>query len=141
MITKPIHTAKINGNPVRFFKTPLNDGKPDFPWHSMHDLMVACALPLSMVEHFMRGAKQDHADMHRTIATADGVVTIAPHCCAQGLLGAMVHVGRITSNAEREYTKAVTEAGELLPYSQTIDGVIAAFHRWNDTAKGKGAAS
>ena len=140
-ITAPIHTATINGHAVRFFWPPINDGRPDFPWHAVNDLMTAIGLPPGMIEHFLRGAKQDHAEMHRTIATPDGLVTVAPHPVAQGFLGAMVHVGRAPKTVELEYTKAITEAGECLPYSQTIDGVIAAYHRWNSAADSAGGAA
>ena len=28
---KPLHIATVGGQPLRFFKTPLNDGRPDMP--------------------------------------------------------------------------------------------------------------
>jgi hypothetical protein len=28
----PIHVAVINCKPLRFFRTPLDDGRPDLPW-------------------------------------------------------------------------------------------------------------
>ena len=37
-ITKPIYEATVSGKPLRFFASPLLDGKPDFPWHSVDDL-------------------------------------------------------------------------------------------------------
>lgn len=140
MTTNPIHVDSINSNNVRFFKTPLNDGRPDFPWHSVDDLTKAVGLNREQRQYFLRGSQQDHAKLHRTIATPDGLTTIAPHCVAQGFLGAMVHVSRAPKSIELEYTRAVTAAGELLPYSQTLDGVVAAYHRWNSaTTSTKGA--
>jgi hypothetical protein len=40
----PIYTGQVNGYPVRFFKTPLEDGRPDFVWHSVGDLENAIGL-------------------------------------------------------------------------------------------------
>ena len=37
MIT-PLHIATVGGHPLRFFKTPLDDGRPDFSWHCVDDL-------------------------------------------------------------------------------------------------------
>jgi hypothetical protein len=38
MIIKPLHIGTVAGRTLRFFRTPLNDGRPDFPWHSFDDL-------------------------------------------------------------------------------------------------------
>jgi hypothetical protein len=28
---EPLHVATVGGHPLRFFRSPLNDGRPDFP--------------------------------------------------------------------------------------------------------------
>jgi hypothetical protein len=38
MTTKPLHVAIVTGKQLRFFRSPNNDGRPDFPWHSTNDL-------------------------------------------------------------------------------------------------------
>ncbi|MDW7555372.1 MULTISPECIES: hypothetical protein [Azospirillum] len=131
---KPIHTGNINGKPVRFFATPLNDGLPDFPWHSTNDLMSACNLDGTARQHFMRMAQRDHVGTMQTIATPDGVVTVAPHYHAQGFVDAMVHVKRVKKRARADYDMAIMEAGKaLFPMGMSFEYMIAAFHRWSDT--------
>jgi hypothetical protein len=38
MITKPLHVATVGKHQLRFFKTPNDDNRPDFPWHAVDDL-------------------------------------------------------------------------------------------------------
>jgi hypothetical protein len=35
---QPLHVATVGGHPLRFFPTPLNDGRPDMPWVAIDDL-------------------------------------------------------------------------------------------------------
>lgn len=128
-----IYTGKVNGKPVRFFATPLSDGRPDFPWHSTDDLMSACNLDGAARKHFLRMAQRDHADTVRTIATPDGLVTVAPHYQAQGLVDAMVEVKRVKKGARNDYDTAIIKAGEAMcPLGMSFEYMIAAFHRWSD---------
>ena len=106
MTMKPIHVATINGHPVRFFKTPNNDGKPDFAWHSSEDLMWAANIKPAMINRFMRCCKADYGDFYRTVATPDGLVTIAPHFIAQAFTTAMVEVGHVPASFVYEYQSA-----------------------------------
>ncbi len=128
MINKPIYTGTINGHPVRFFKTPMNDGKPDFAWHSTEDLMKAANLTADMIEYFMRSTKADHSNLYQTVATPNGLVTVAPHCVAQGFTQAMVAVGRVPASFPDQYHIAAFEADDALP-AKDFDGIVAAFHR------------
>jgi hypothetical protein len=128
MTTKPIYTGIINGHPVRFFKTPMNDGKPDFAWHSTEDLMRAANLDTAMIEYFMRSTPSDQRSLYRTVATPDGLVTIAPHCVAQGFTGAMVAVGKAPASFPDEYHTAAFEADDKLPL-KGFDEIIGAYHR------------
>jgi len=34
----PLYAATVGGQPLRFFRTPLGDGRPDFPWCGLDDL-------------------------------------------------------------------------------------------------------
>lgn len=128
----PIHTGIIAGKPVRFFRTPLNDGRPDFPWHAVDDLMAACNLDRQRRRHFLRMMQKDHPGTMRTIATPNGIVTVAPHFQAQGLVDAMIHVGCASSTARRDYDTAIFEAGEKDQPEASFEYTIAAFHRWSD---------
>lgn len=136
MTVSPIHTGTINGKPVRFFKTPMNDGRPDFPWHATEDLMLALNVPRVLRRQFLRGARQKWGEVHRTIATRDGLVTIAPHFAAQGLVGGTIAVGRAPAKADIEYASEVAKASKALTgdlgMEATLDYMVAAFHRWND---------
>ena len=133
-IIEPIHVATINGKPLRFFRSPNNDGRPDFPWHSVDDLMLCVGLPRDKRRylknaHFKAGA--------RVVATADDIVTIAPHVQAQGFLDAMVETGRTTPAVKDDYTWACKEAlDKLIPEFTSGDELIkwtaAAFHRHDD---------
>lgn len=128
MTMKPIYVGSINGHQVRFFRTPLNDGRPDFAWHATEDLMKAANLDPAMIEYFMRGSKADHGAVYRTIATPDGLVTVAPHCVAQGFTRAMVAVGKAPAGFPDQYHTAAFEADDRLP-AKDFDEIIGAFHR------------
>jgi len=140
MTMKPIHVATINGHPVRFFKTPNNDGKPDFAWHSSEDLMWAANIKPAMINRFMRCCKADYGDFYRTVATPDGLVTIAPHFIAQAFTTAMVEVGHVPASFVYEYQSAGFDADDKLP-EKDFDGIIAAFHRHSGTIPKTGGES
>ena len=105
MMMTPLYTAEINGHPLRFFKNP--DGTQDMPWHAFYDLLM-------LTNHSSREAQQMLAASRvgpfkakiRTIATSEGPVVIAPHWAAQGMIGAMLEVGRISQDVETAYCKA-----------------------------------
>lgn len=132
MVSTPIYTGTINGAPVRFFKTPLNDGKPDFAWHSTEDLMKAANLSKDQLAGFMQVMKADHPNTYRTIATHDGLVTVAPHFVAQGFTAVMEHVGQVPKGFKNEYLMASFEADDKLPF-KGFDEIAAAFHRHSTT--------
>jgi hypothetical protein len=99
MITQPLHVAIIRGHQLRFYRTPNNDGRPDLPWHCVDDLYRCMGLS----REFRRQLQRWHLakKVTRTVATADGLVTIAPHCMAQGAIGAWKETGG--ANIEHEY--------------------------------------
>jgi hypothetical protein len=35
---EPVHIAMVGGKPLRFFASPLNDGRPDLPWVVIDDV-------------------------------------------------------------------------------------------------------
>lgn len=85
MLIKPLHIATIRGHQLRFYRTPNEDGRPDMPWHSVDDLAQCFGASRS---HRRAMFKQLRACGFKTIATADGIVTIAPHFAAQGAIAA-----------------------------------------------------
>ena len=98
-LTKPLHVATIRGHQLRFFRTPNNDGRPDFPWHCCDDLYRCMELPRKVRRYFQRC--WTNRSMFRTVATTDGIVMIAPHCVAQGATSAWNEIGGV--NIENEY--------------------------------------
>jgi hypothetical protein len=117
MIT-PLHIATVGGQPLRFFKTPLNDGRADFPWHAVDDLQHCLGMDRNMRRVFLRKLKGDAewGKYVRTIATPDGPVTIAPHALAKPALKALIDTGRVQAPASvrDEYTAAIAEASMKL---------------------------
>lgn len=144
-VIAPVIVGVVNGKPVRMFKTPLNDGRPDLPWHATDDLAAALGCDRGFRQHFQRSFQKDHPGIIRSVATTEGVVTIAPHFAAQGLVGAMVEVGVAPETAEIEYARSATEAAQLIFGSladpDAFNAIIAAYHRWSDNASSKPGAS
>jgi len=121
--TAPIHTDRLNGQPVRFFKGPT--GGPELPWHAVEDLYRALGLPCAVRRQLLRMTQEIWGQELRTVATPDGLVTIAPHYVAQDLLGAATELMGACAKArtdllEREYAHAGGKAlkklaGDLPP--------------------------
>jgi hypothetical protein len=109
---EPIHIATMGEYQLRFFRRPINDGKPDFPWHSVDDLYSCLGLNREQRRVFLRKLKEFGGT--QTVATADGIVTIAPLYMAQGCIDAMVEEGRVPDSARTAYALAETEAMKQL---------------------------
>jgi hypothetical protein len=75
----------------------------------------------------------------RAVATADGIVTIAPHFAAQGLIGAAVEAGMASAAFEDRYTAAAIAAFKVmtgdLPPMAALELAIAA----TKTSLGRGS--
>ena len=125
------YTGTLNGKPLRFFKAPLPG--PHLPWHAAEDLHQCLALPRGLRRHFQQRLKSSEwTDDVRTVATADGIVTIAPHFIAQGLIGAMQDVGRADARTEIRYASQAKEAWDLIypgaSFADAISLLVTAFH-------------
>jgi len=128
-ILAPIHVASIGKSTLRFFRSPL--AGPDLPWH-VHDDLVAClGLPRDVRRQFHRMLTNGpfKADV-RGIATADGIVTIAPHFAAQGLIGAAIEAGMASTAFVDAYIAAAIAAFKVmtgdLPPMAALEMAIAA---------------
>ncbi|KXJ55844.1 MAG: hypothetical protein AXW12_09535 [Thalassospira sp. Nap_22] len=131
---EPIFIGTVNGKPVRFFKTPLTDGKPDFPWHSVDDLQKAAGFDRQTRRHFLRSMQQKD---RKSIATPDGIVVVAPHYMAQGLVGAAIELGVSPGAADNEYHRAVVDAFKEIEKSEgvgwnTFEYAAQAYRRWKE---------
>lgn len=118
-----LHTADVNGKPVRFFRSPQQG--PDFPWHVADDLFLALGFPRPVRKEFQRKLKADHADQVRTVATSDGIVTIAPHYMAQGAIGAGIDIGCTPPTAESSYAVAGLAGLKLILAERGLSGEAA----------------
>lgn len=86
-LVSPISRGCLNGRPLRFFRAPLSG--THLPWHAFDDLQACLALPEDVRAGLKRDLMADWSRHVRTVATADGIVTIAPHWMAAGLVGAV----------------------------------------------------
>jgi hypothetical protein len=78
MTIEPLHIATVGGLPLRFFKTPLNDGRPDLAWHAVDDLHRCLGLNREGRKIFLRKLRSKvWGAIVRSITTADGVITAA----------------------------------------------------------------
>jgi hypothetical protein len=110
MTTKPLHVATVGGHPLRFFKTPLNDGRPDMPWVAIDD--VGRCVGLSRVHRRIHRAvfHRLSKEIVQTVTTADGHVDIAPHVLMRSAVEALIDTGRAPASARDEYVHASAEA-------------------------------
>jgi len=128
-ILAPIHTATLGKSTLRFFKSPSS--QPEFCWHAHDDLVACLGLPRHMRRQFQHMlANGPFKDDIRAVATNAGIATIAPHYVAQGLIGAAIDAGGISSKFEMEYAKAAVAAmnvlaGDLPPFA-SYEFIIAA---------------
>jgi hypothetical protein len=133
----PLHIATVAGHPLRFFRSPLNDGRPDMPWVAIDELgrCVGLNRPDRRIHLALFHQIRAFKEIVRTIATRDGPVTIAPHALAQLTLGAMIDRGRAPASALDDYTKAFAAAAVQLPGpfaspEAATEWMNAAANRW-----------
>jgi hypothetical protein len=129
VILAPIHTAALGNSTLRFFKSPL--AGPDLPWHVHDDLAACLGLPRDARRQFRQKliGGPFKGDV-RTVATASGIVTIAPHFAAQGLIGAAMQIGLASHALEAEYVAAAIASFRVitgdLPPMAALELAIAA---------------
>jgi hypothetical protein len=135
MPVEPIHIATIRGRQLRFFKTPNTDGLPDLPWLSVEDLRSCMGLPRSARRLMLRMERaSEFKGSYRDVATAEGIVTIAPHFVAQGTIDAMKECLGELEDVERGYTRGSFAAykqltGDLSFVNGGLEYMVAAANR------------
>jgi hypothetical protein len=117
-LKKPLHTAVINRQQLRFFKTPWNDGRPDLPWHSVDDL-------LSILGMDRRRCALARLTPLETISTEGGNTIVAPHFIARALFKLADSLPEVTE----AYAWAHATALHKLPKGTTIGFTIHAHVR------------
>lgn len=145
-ITAPIYETTLCGQRLRFFRSPtIDDNRPDFAWHSVDDLQRCLRMTAEEREFFLRSMREidgkdgDPLRVIRTLATADGPVTVAPHYVAQAIIQARDHFGEAPEGAYDEYCfhskKATDQLMGDLKGPAGFEWIIAAFHRWGKSAE------
>jgi hypothetical protein len=110
-IIEPLHVAVIGGHSLRFFRTPLNDGRPDLPWVAIDDLGRCLGLSRADRRIHLRAVHAGSKAIIRTIATSDGPASIIPVSMANAAAAALVEdLGRGSPQARAEYQRAVGDA-------------------------------
>ncbi|WP_424138672.1 hypothetical protein [Roseomonas chloroacetimidivorans] len=112
VIVDPIHTHVVNGHPVRFFRSPFQG--PDMPWHGAEDLLKALDLPREFRRQQISRLHSEWKSDIRTVATADGIVVIAPHFMARGMIDGMKQIGRLTDDVDADYCHGASAAMEVI---------------------------
>jgi hypothetical protein len=127
----PLHTGTVNGSPVRFFLSPLQDGLPDFPWSSLDDLICAVGLPDKMRELSASKLQSISAEA-MTVATTEGLLTIIPHPDAQGLIQAMAKLRGVDAESDYKFEGAAAFCRQLadLTDKEVMEYSQAAVKRW-----------
>lgn len=132
-LVKPVFTGNLNGHRLRFFKAPTD--QPQLMWHSWDDLVASASLPRSMRREFKRKLQDDYGAEVRTVATAEGITTIAPHYMAQGFIGSMMELGFAPPSTDMSYTLQSVEAWNALtanlPDRASRDLLVAAYRNSN----------
>jgi hypothetical protein len=128
MATEPLHVAVVNGKQLRFFRSPNNDGRPDFPWHSTDDLQSVFGLNRAQ-RRIMRTMwwNGPYENVFHTLETSDGLAAIAPDCVARAAISSLVELIGISfaEEIERAYSVGSTDAckklcGDLRGVSQDM---------------------
>jgi hypothetical protein len=109
-IIEPLYVAVIGGHPLRFFRTPLNDGRPDLPWVAIDDVGRCLRLSRAVRRTHLRAAVRAFEGIARSIATPDGPITIVPHTLTLAAIEALVDRGKAFTSGRDEYARACADA-------------------------------
>jgi hypothetical protein len=110
-VIEPLHVAMVGSHSLRFFRTPLNDGRPDLPWVAIDDLGRCLGLSRTDRRVHLRAVHAGSKAIIRTIATSDGPASIIPVSMANAAAAALVEdLGRGSPQARAEYQRAAGHA-------------------------------
>jgi len=89
-LVEPIHQEEIFDGRIRYFASPvyLKTHQPDMPWHVFDDLLKLLSIDQEACTHLLRKLRGDWPEPI-TVATSQGLLTIAPHFMADGMLEAI----------------------------------------------------
>lgn len=129
----PIHVGTILVGPVRFFCSPLDDGRPDLPWHAQDDLARALGLPAATIGKLRSRFIATHPDAFYNTRTAAGMVPIAPNFAAMEMVLEVLDRGKrklAIADHLLEATAALKALVAPMPMAARAAYPIAAFARW-----------
>jgi hypothetical protein len=113
-LIEPVHVGTVGGQPLRFFRSPLADGRPDLPWHSVGDLHDCLGLNRAMRKVVYKKLRK--RKLQQRVATAHGGAVIAPHVVALALIETLVEIGMAQPAIRAEYARARNQAlRKLIP--------------------------
>ncbi|HVI67421.1 MAG TPA: hypothetical protein VM910_33310 [Bradyrhizobium sp.] len=137
-MVSPLHIATVGGHPLRFFCTPLDDGRPDLPWVAIDDLGRCLGLSRAHRRIYLAVFYRVWKEAVRTVATPDGRVSIVPHTMARASVEALIEDnGWAPASARDEYVSASAGAMMKLPRGPFHSAealrawVNAAMNRWS----------
>jgi hypothetical protein len=125
---EPLHTGIVGGQPLRFFRTPLNDGRADLPWHAVDDLHRCLGLNRDARKYFLHKLRAWKEP--RTVTITEGIITVAPHFMAQGTIDAIVENGMVPTSVRAEYDQAGADAMRKLMHGIPFEFGSDAWFGW-----------
>jgi hypothetical protein len=109
-VIEPLHVGTVGGKPLRFFRTPLNDGRPDMPWAAIDDVGRCIGLSRTDRRIHLRAAVRAFEGIARSVATPDGPTTIVPHTLILAAIEGLIDIGRVSASARDNYAHACAVA-------------------------------
>jgi len=134
----PILDGDLMGSRLRYFPSPLYQSfrQADMPWHAVDDLWPVL-LGTDCEDAFRIGKGKLRSDWRdpRTVATPEGIVTIAPHFMAEGIIAAALglapppqrdRIKKLRGSYRRQCTEALKLMTAHLPPMGKLAFALAA---------------
>lgn len=119
---------------IRFFAPPHDE--PDFAWAALDDVMRMLSMPAGLRAEMLRSIQESWKDDLRTVATAEGIVSLAPHWMLQGLFDAWLQEGFSSEEVHDAYLSAGARSNKVLTMGMArgdrMAYMLAAFARGRD---------
>lgn len=127
----PIITVAVNGAPVRFLGSPLNDGREDLPWVEVDDLLLSYGR-YNQGWEILNDYPFQPGGVDIYLVPTGGYATIIPDALAQVLLSSLTRLDGVDRLAD--YRAAAGQAARVmlsnLPPERASSFLAAAARRW-----------
>ncbi|WP_404379943.1 hypothetical protein [Caenispirillum salinarum] len=117
MMAPVIHTGRVDGSPVRFFRSP-HFPAPDLPWPDLPALLMALGLAEGDALHVLHKLQRDWPGLARRIPTAEGFAVAVPFFTARDLAQSLPLPPERFGQFMAEATNAMKAAASHLPSAQ-----------------------